>query len=159
MPLCHQVNTCHSPGLKERFGIEDTAIILFRDRQVKCHHPSGIKTATLPSPHHVVSLKFVFKHLLCVVPMQMYKYANLSRKGANNKGALQQFALKGYEHFEALPVPQPQGFWAAAMKELFATQLVSTPGVLCKLTIKAVHAVHPLISCFWLSACFSSIDQ
>ncbi|KAA6429022.1 MAG: hypothetical protein FRX49_01132 [Trebouxia sp. A1-2] len=77
-----------SPGLKERFGIEDTAIILFRDRQ-------------------------------------MYKYANPIQKGANSKGVLQQFALKGYEYLEALPVPQPQSFWAAAMKELFSTQLLS----------------------------------
>ena len=89
---------------------------------------------------HVVSLNHVFKHLLCALPMQMYKYANLSRKGANSKEALQQFTLKGYKHFEALPVPQPQSFWAAAMKELFATQLVSTPGLCCKLTVKAVHA-------------------
>jgi len=89
---------------------------------------------------HVVSLNHVFKHLLCALPMQMYKYTNLSRKGANSKEALQQFALTGYERSEALPVPQPQSFWAAAMKELFATQLVSTLGVLCKLTIKAVHA-------------------
>lgn len=136
MPLCHQVDTCHSPGLKERFGIEDTAIILFRDRQVKFCHLSGIKTATRPSPRHVVSLKVVSKHLLCAVPMQMYKYANPIQKGANSKGVLQQFALKGYEYLEALPVPQPQSFWAAAMKELFSTQLVSTPGVLCKVTIR-----------------------
>ena len=72
--------------------------------------------------------------------MQMYKYANTSHKGANSKEALQQFALKGYEHLQALQVPQPQSFWAAAMKELFATQLVSMPSVLCKLTMKAVHA-------------------
>lgn len=85
-----EVNTCHNPGLKERFGIEDTAIILFRDRR-------------------------------------MYKYANTSRKGANSKEALQQFALKGYEHLQALQVPQPQSFWAAAMKELFATQLGVMP--------------------------------
>ncbi|DBA90968.1 hypothetical protein WJX79_005783 [Trebouxia sp. C0005] len=85
-----EVDTCHSPGLKERFGIEDTAIILFRDRQ-------------------------------------MYKYANPIQKGANSKGVLQQFALKGYEYLEALPVPQPQSFWAAAMKELFSTQLGVMP--------------------------------
>ncbi|DBA81469.1 TPA: hypothetical protein ACH3X1_007251 [Trebouxia sp. C0004] len=57
----------------------------------------------------------------------MYKYADLSGKSANNKGALQQFALKGYEHIEALSVPQPKSFWAAAMKELFATQLGVMP--------------------------------
>ena len=84
-----------------------------------------------------MSLNHVFKHMLCALPMQMYKNANLSRKGANSKEALQQFALKGYEHFEALSVPQPQSFWAAAMKELFATQLVSTPGVPFKLTNKS----------------------
>lgn len=89
---------------------------------------------------YVVFTNHVFRHLLCALSMQMYKYANLSSKGAKSKEALQQFALTGYERSEALPVPQPQSFWAAAMKELFATLLVSTPGVLCKLTIRAVHA-------------------
>ncbi len=49
MPLCDQVNTCHSPGLKERFGIEDTAIILFRDSTGEMS-PLDIKIATSPSP-------------------------------------------------------------------------------------------------------------
>jgi len=74
--------------------------------------------------------------------MQMYKYANLSRKGANNKGALQQFALKGYEHFKALPVPQPQSFWTAASS-----------------LKKQYKRVHPFGNCFGLSACFSSTHQ
>ncbi len=47
--LCDQVNTCHSPGLKERFVIEDTAIILFRDSTGEMS-PLDIKIATSPSP-------------------------------------------------------------------------------------------------------------
>ncbi len=123
--------------------------------QVKCHHlTSRLQLRPAPEVCNVCTScgvsKNVFKHLLCALPMQMYKYANLSRKGANNNGALQQFALKGYEHFKALPVPQPQSFWTAAIKELFATQLVSTPGVLCKLTKKAVQACASIWQLFWV---------
>ncbi len=102
--------------------------------------------------HHVVSLNHVLKRLLCALPMQMYKYANLSSKGANSKEALQQFALTGYERSEALPVPQTQSLWTAAMKELSATQLVSTPGMLCKLAIKGVHVCASIWQLF-LVAC------
>lgn len=34
MLVCCQVDTCHNLGLAERFSVDGTAIILFRDRQV-----------------------------------------------------------------------------------------------------------------------------
>lgn len=64
----------------------------------------------------------------------MYKYPGVFGKDAHTKGALQKFALSGYQQTDTLAVPPPQSFVASAMKELFATKLVSIPKLLYKAT-------------------------